>query len=815
MQSEDNRINIPEVYYGQDINISGDIDLSNPENWRKAQPIRFTAIPEIQNPEFRSNDFLDKEDKFLLDAYAGGGEVKIINDKLVYRGSDNRLTTIATIRNVKGEQRVYKSPFAKIFLKENTDELVENWAKENGYAVWKEDFGDSYARGGSLYEVNRVGENDKPLEESMMGAKNLNELKERINEKYGTTEGFRIKKRSKSGAFHRVNFNEGGSTKPNPTEKIKHNNLMSRTDYTAYVKINDYPYTATVRKLSAFKEYLNRKDEKFTPNVFGEICYISDYASKDWIYELKKIIVDKKKEMENKMEIGGELSEVADMLPHSEPMGVIEPINIMETIQPMYAEGGGAIIENQYDLVVNDWVYFTFNYPSRFWDVAFGNDEHIKGKFSSIYERVGSLGVMPRFWSELDGGNRLKLVRYIKANYVNDRSVSGKIKKISDNEYVSIVNHWTMFGFNYPTNFIEKAFANNMPQHFEGKFSTAYDRAGSVGAVNKFYTELSRDNQEAFASWVMKNYSSKRYADGGGIEPKLNFGDFKETLQEYEIEGGSTYSNGGGVELTRGDIENKIQGLKLRIAKTKKEVSSYESTNRGKYNKLWQEKVVPLQKELDDLSELWGKSKYANGGGVKEQKQMSRTILNDTVHKLIKKNGTDIMKYSQFELSTLDSYVSHRDISEQLAETIWGLAIKNGFNGYMSRVLIINSGTGKILNYVNNDFSKVDAVNPSNDENIIATLLNNIQVIDIHSDSLKLLNHYDLGIIINKNNADLSNLKMVCTKLKSNNMLIFVAPMNILYGENPIKNFINEKFDLIQAFCDESTNSCISVLKKM
>ena len=76
------------------------------------------------------------------------------------------------------------------------------------------------------------------------------------------------------------------------------------------------------------------------------------------------------------------------------------------------------------------------------------------------------------------------------------------------------------------------------------------------------------------------------------------------------------FDNGGGVELTRGDIEDKIQGLKLRIAKTKKEVSSYESTNRGKYNKLWQEKVVPLQKELDDLSELWGKSKYANGGGV-------------------------------------------------------------------------------------------------------------------------------------------------------------------------------------------------------
>ena len=173
------------------------------------------------------------------------------------------------------------------------------------------------------------------------------------------------------------------------------------------------------------------------------------------------------------------------------------------------------------------------------------------------------------------------------------------------------------------------------------------------------------------------------------------------------------------------------------------------------------------------------------------------------------------MKYSEYELSTLDSYATQRDISDTMAQTIWGMAIENGFKGYMSKVLVVNSGTGKILNYVNNDFSKVDAVNPSKDENTIATLLNNREVIDIHSDSLKLLSHYDLGIIINKNNADTSNLKMVCSKLKSNNMLIFVAPTSILYGDNAVKNYINEKFDLIKAVCDESSNSCISVLKKL
>ena len=76
------------------------------------------------------------------------------------------------------------------------------------------------------------------------------------------------------------------------------------------------------------------------------------------------------------------------------------------------------------------------------------------------------------------------------------------------------------------------------------------------------------------------------------------------------------YADGG---LTRGEIENKIEGLRLRIAKTKKQISGYETTERGKYNKLFQEKVVPLQKELDTLSDLYGKSKYEKGGGVGDE----------------------------------------------------------------------------------------------------------------------------------------------------------------------------------------------------
>jgi len=70
-----------------------------------------------------------------------------------------------------------------------------------------------YAGGGSIYEVNRLGEEDRPLTESMMSAKNLTQLKEKVQEKYGTTKGFRVEKRDKSGRMVSVKFDEGGSVR--------------------------------------------------------------------------------------------------------------------------------------------------------------------------------------------------------------------------------------------------------------------------------------------------------------------------------------------------------------------------------------------------------------------------------------------------------------------------------------------------------------------------------------------------------------------------------------------------------------------------
>jgi len=58
--------------------------------------------------------------------------------------------------------------------------------------------------------------------------------------------------------------------------------------------------------------------------------------------------------------------------------------------------------------------------------------------------------------------------------------------------------------------------------------------------------------------------------------------------------------------MTRLEIENKAKGIKLRIAKLRKEYAKYP---RGKENNLTEENIVPLQNELLELNKLWGYAK--------------------------------------------------------------------------------------------------------------------------------------------------------------------------------------------------------------
>lgn len=205
-------------------------------------------------------------------------------------------------------------------------------------------------------------------------------------------------------------------------------------------------------------------------------------------------------------------------------------------------ESGGSlgVSKGDYFLVVQNWVYFTFNYPMGFVKDAF-DSRHLEEKFSSSYERFGSKGVLMSFWANLDANNREILSLWIKNNYFNSVSEKTKLQSISDDDYAKIINHWNMFCFNFPYGFIENVYGDNS-SHFEMKWIRAYESAGSTGAVNKFFTEMSSNNQMLLTDWVYDNYKGSKFSDGG----EANDDDFK-------VHGHYTVSNLGGYEIELAD----------------------------------------------------------------------------------------------------------------------------------------------------------------------------------------------------------------------------------------------------------------------
>ena len=1355
MHSKKDGLNNPEEFTEMSEKVS-QIDLHNNEHWRTARPMGLSSIPKIDTRTGHS-DYLTtsmKEDKFLNDAFDNGGEVIISNNKLLFRGANNRITVIGTVRVVNGEKRIYKSPFAKAFIKENTDELVDNWAKQNGYIVWKEDFGNSYEGGGSLtpeqYELVRtpafknwfgdwennpegaskvVDENGEPLKQSHFtnskftvfknketgfhfGDKSIKEdlsiakgedlfeelevflnirnplrvkdshrfdpsvlieqlsddnvitgeqydklsedlydaeenlteddyyddwalinkqsdilikvlkglgydglvyqnkfdsqdsklaylidedssqiyvrnsegifvgdvvlesksnkraivnfvshndnlyvIEEDNGEELTELNKIRIKEIIDSGGYVKVlnspktytdidlflgeksfldswvafdseqikladgsnttfdennpdiRFNDGGSaenevyidflnkeknftkdkksfktyedaekwarknidkfnpdmihyylgggsTKPNPTKNMNHDNLMNRSDYTAYVNINDYPYTATVRNLNSFKSYLNRKDEKFTPNVFGEITYISDNASDEWVYELSKLIDEKKKELQtyynggmtrneqilesfltsnknakvnnlsthyaenenqillrnygtliairkgndvkitskrysvttskiqnalermaksllmnvsrvDEFEAGGQLDSVSDMLPHSEPMGVIQPMNIMETVQPMYAGGGG----------VNDDIKKRYEeYRER--EIA-KQEEEEKGKtfktyIVNVYEQKKSGGYpftshetdnfleavdfgkakmtqQRRYRSESDPlwvsiskfvpirkrGNVLypynDLIHYNEKDleyYKNSFDAGGRttfeiekddsdysdgfykmLEKQREQELIVKMKIATIIGIDSAIELIDSDFVINPFNLIQSAVRKGFI---DVEQINKALIDASQEeayhidsdyrdsghgigssDMNAFISSMLRSagIQEKDYANGGGVGSvlvyeyksqndyeqnktikEMTFDDFQEAdtfareqsnyknkrmFVVYNIPTSQYFYYGiGKTILEKGGALKPIPEGNKGLPKLPKEVRNrmgymnHGGMTQG-YNDRMDESLGMRhrghhsQSHKDRRDEAKGMNKgmgnrayqsvgsmdKMNNGGVaekrqkiSEERQMKRTVLNDTTHKLINKNGSDINKYSEYDLKTLKSYISERDISEKMAQNVWGLAIQNGFEGYLSKVLIINSGTGNILNYVDDEFNRVDAVNPDKTENIIAGLLNDEECINIYTDSLKTLNKYDLAIILDVDNQIINgtkrdSLKLVTNKLNPNNLLIFVTihlglnPKKMIQGENANTKYINNNYRMVSAFNDDT--KMISVLKRL
>jgi hypothetical protein len=306
-----------------------------------------------------------------------------------------------------------------------------------------------------------------------------------------------------------------------------------------------------------------------------------------------------------------------------------------------YVKGGSietiGISKEDYFLVVQNWVYFTFNYPMGFVKDAF-NSNHLEQKFSSSYERYGSVGVLMNFWANLDAENRRTLSLWIKNNYFNGDKT--KLQLISDDNYAKIITHWNMFCFNFPYGFIDKVFSNNS-SHFEVKFIRSYETAGSTGAVNKFFTELSGDNQKLLTDWVYDNYKGETFKDGGGVgadsKTKIQITDSKEggkiatrTLVKKNQKGESiTY------ELTVGVFKDRKKGY-FEIYATDSEDEEYFYAEGGlwieggkvtDYDGVYElsEKLRPLMSALN----LNTQDVYAEGGMIEHGLRVGDEILED------------------------------------------------------------------------------------------------------------------------------------------------------------------------------------------
>ena len=70
-----------------------------------------------------------------------------------------------------------------------------------------------------------------------------------------------------------------------------------------------------------------------------------------------------------------------------------------------------------------------------------------------------------------------------------------------------IITKFMLFGYNYPNNFIAKVWEDNpnMANHLQGKFSSCYDRFGTM-AYFRWYMELDNENREKLTNWIELNY---------------------------------------------------------------------------------------------------------------------------------------------------------------------------------------------------------------------------------------------------------------------------------------------------------------------
>lgn len=78
-------------------------------------------------------------------------------------------------------------------------------------------------------------------------------------------------------------------------------------------------------------------------------------------------------------------------------------------------------------IAINKWMFFCYNYPYNFIESVWGKREmfnltdHLTKKFDDLYQSKGAYGVIPAFYAELDGSNKIKLMEWVMDNYNDEQ----------------------------------------------------------------------------------------------------------------------------------------------------------------------------------------------------------------------------------------------------------------------------------------------------------------------------------------------------------------------------------------------------------
>lgn len=81
-------------------------------------------------------------------------------------------------------------------------------------------------------------------------------------------------------------------------------------------------------------------------------------------------------------------------------------------------------------------------------------------------------------------------------------------KETSSNMDANQINKFVMFGYNYPYDFIEKAWGHYpmMMNHLRGKFTDYQTRHGGE-VMNRFWINLDSENQAVLTKYIEENYN--------------------------------------------------------------------------------------------------------------------------------------------------------------------------------------------------------------------------------------------------------------------------------------------------------------------